>query len=165
MAAQEQQRQRVVGGRRVVGVGSRCEVRLGWSLGRHRHLAVVAGRVTAPRVGQRRVATVISQPMGVRRDTLLRPLHRGRQQRLLQRVLAGVEVAVMADERTETRRRQTSQQGLDLAVDAAVDVAHISRPAVSITDRTSTRSSSARAAGIMAATARARSRLSHSTRK
>ena len=59
-------------------------------------------------------ATVISQPRGLSGTPVGRPLRRGGQQRLLHRVLGGVEVPVPADQRAEDLRRQLAQQVLDV---------------------------------------------------
>ena len=87
---------------------------------------------------------------------LRRPLVRGGQQRLLHRVLAGVEVPVPAHERAEDLRRQLAQQALDAHV-----VDHISIPAGSMTGRTSIGANLA--LGHAAAISTARSIVSHST--
>jgi hypothetical protein len=63
---------------------------------------------------------------------LVRPLRGGREQRLLQRVLGLVELAVPADEHAEDLRREFAQQALDAGI-----VVHISSPDASITGRTS----------------------------
>ncbi len=47
------------------------------------------------------------------RDALPRPVLRGREERLLNRVLGGVEVGVPANERAEDLRRRLAQQVLD----------------------------------------------------
>ena len=47
------------------------------------------------------------------RDAVARPLRGGREQRLLHRVLGGVEVPVAAHQRAEDLRRQLAQQVLD----------------------------------------------------
>ena len=75
------------------------------------------------------------------------------QQRLLDRVLAGVELAVAADQHAEDLRRELAQQVLD-----RLAAGHISNPASSITARTSTF-----AYGVCAASSLARSRVSQST--
>ena len=61
----------------------------------------------------RREATVISQPRGLSGHALGGPLRRGREQRLLDRVLARVELPVPAHEHAEDLRRQLAQQVLD----------------------------------------------------
>ena len=60
----------------------------------------------------RRVATVVSHAGGLIGTTLLGPLHRRREQRLLHRVLGGVEVAVATHQRAEDLRRELAQQVL-----------------------------------------------------
>jgi hypothetical protein len=70
---------------------------------------------------------------GAVRDALGRPLHRGREQRLLHRVLALLKPAIPVQEHAEDLRRQFTQQ-----VPGAFGRAHISIPAESISGRTST---------------------------
>ena len=60
----------------------------------------------------RREATVISQARGLSGHPVGRPLLRGGEQGLLDRVLGGVEVPVAPDERTEDLRRQAAEQVL-----------------------------------------------------
>ena len=60
----------------------------------------------------RRAATWISQPRGLSGTPSSRPLHRGREQRLLDRVLGGGEVAEAADHGAENLRRELAQQVL-----------------------------------------------------
>ena len=105
VTAQEQERERVV------PLGDRS--RLGHVEDRDLFLATTAGALAAPPV---------DQPPGGHRDepgsrvlghALLGPLHRGGEQRLLDRVLARVEPAVPADEHAEDLRRQFAQQVLD----------------------------------------------------
>ena len=62
----------------------------------------------------RRDAVWISQPRGLLRDPLRRPVRGRGEQRLLHGVLGGVEVAVPADEHAEDLRRQLAQQVLDV---------------------------------------------------
>lgn len=92
------------------------------------------------------------------RDALAGPLHGGGQQRLLDRVLAGVEVAVPADERAEGLRSEPAQQVL-----GGAGAAHISNPDGSMIGLTST--ALYRASGKRAAISVARSRLSQSMTK
>ena len=150
MAAQEEQGQRVVVLRRAVVGGSGAPGSPTATSRRRRALSLRHRSVS------RREATASSQPRGLSGNALLRPLHRGRQQRLLDRVLAGVELPVPAHEHAEDLRREVAQQVLD-----ALAGAHISNPASAITGRTST--PAYRASGICAASSWARSMLSQST--
>jgi hypothetical protein len=60
----------------------------------------------------------LNQPAArLRRNTVSRPVHGGREQRFLDRVLGGVEVAMPADERAEDLRRRLAQQVLDAGRD------------------------------------------------
>ena len=74
----------------------------------------VAGGRSSPRSWSisRRVATVDSQPRGLSGRPCGRPLHRRGEQRLLHRVLGGIEVAVPAHQRAEDLRRERAQQVL-----------------------------------------------------
>ena len=91
------------------------------------------------------------------RQALLRPLHGGGEQRLLHGVLAGVELAVPANEHAEDLRRERTQQVLDHRC------CHISVPACSITARTSSTPKPCRTSGQRAAISAARSGVSQST--
>ena len=99
---------------------------------------------------------MISHARGLSGTPSLRPLHRGRQQRLLHGVLARVELAVAADQHAEDLRRQAAQQ-----VHVGGVGAHISAPLVSMSGRTS--SGVKRALGQRRAISAARSTLSQST--
>ena len=81
---------------------------------RRRRVVLAARRASSPRSSSisRRVATVVSHAARVVGTTLLGPLHARREQRLLHRVLAGVEVAVATHERAEDLRRELAQQVL-----------------------------------------------------
>ena len=93
------------------------------------------------------------------RHTLGRPLKGGCEQRLLDRVLADVEVTLAANERAEDLRRQPAQEVLDWGSTVR---RHISVPAVSMIGRTST--AQKRAAGSWVTISDARSMLSQSSR-
>ena len=60
----------------------------------------------------RRAATWISQPRGLSGTPSARPLHGRREQRLLDGVLGGGEVAEAPDHRAEHLRRELAQQVL-----------------------------------------------------
>ena len=78
---------------------------------RRRRALIAAQLVGQPPRGDR------DQPAArVVRHALARPLDGGGQQRLLDGVLAGVELAVAPDERAEDLRRQLAQQVLDVVV-------------------------------------------------
>src|SRR5260370_29496644 len=97
----------------------------------------------------------------------MRPLHGGRQERLLRRVLSGVEMPVTPYHRAEDLRRQPAQQVLGLGARHGLD--HSSRSAWdSAIGRTSAKAPAATSseAGTFASRAVlcvARSKLSHST--
>ena len=156
MAAEEQQGEGVVvvGYRLVAGAGQRGGLG-GYEVDGRGLLVPPGGLAPAP----------VDEPSGGHRDQpaaravgypLGRPLQRGREQRLLDRVLGGAEVAVPADQRGEGLRRDLAQQTLDLDPGG-----HISAPLMSSTGRTSTPPN--RASGIFAASASARSRSLTST--
>ena len=75
---------------------------------------------------------MISHPRGFFGTPLIGPLEGGGQQRLLDRVLARVELPVTAHEHAEDLRRQLAQQALGVGV-----LSHISVPASSMIGRTS----------------------------
>ena len=117
----------------------------------------------------RREATVISQPRGLSGTPSRRPLRGGGEQRLLHRVLGGVEVPVAPDQRAEDLRRQPAQQVLDaLTRSRRAQISRLGRR-LSTIGRTSAYRSSARACSgrgrvaSRAAISVARSKLSHST--
>ena len=99
---------------------------------------------------------MISQACGLSGSALLGPLDRGGQQRLLDGVLARVELPVTAHEHAEDLRRQPAQQVHVIGVRS-----HISAPAPSMSGRTS--SGVKRALGHRRAISAARSGLSQST--
>ena len=129
MAAQEQQRERVVGlGRCLVGLGEgRDDECLRREQGRSGRLAPVTGDI-APQLVREAARGDRHEPAArVVGNAVRGPLDRGGQERLLDRVLGGVECAVAPDQRTEDLRRELAQQALDIVVanDGAV-VGHIS---------------------------------------
>ena len=63
---------------------------------------------------------MINQRARVLGDSLLGPLERRREQRLLHGVLGQVEVAVAANERAEDLRRELAQQVLESATPSSV---------------------------------------------
>ena len=68
----------------------------------------------------RRDATCVSQARGVVGHPLARPLRRRRDERLLDRVLAGGEIAVAPHDDTQHLRRDLAQQTPDHRDDVAV---------------------------------------------
>ena len=68
----------------------------------------------------RRDATWISHAARVVGHPLARPLRRGRDERLLNRVLAGGEIAVTPHDDAQHLRRDLAQQALDRRDDVAV---------------------------------------------
>ena len=104
MAAHEQHDQRVVPIR---------DLRRRRLLQRRQALAVPPGPFAAPLVDQPPLGGLDQPAARLRRNTVSRPVQGGREQRLLDGVLGGVEVAVPANERAEDLRRQLAQQVLD----------------------------------------------------
>src|SRR5215470_18017104 len=100
MTAEEQQGQRVVGGRWRL-VFRALDAGFGRAVGGDGGLAPPPGGLAAPLVGEPPHRDGDQPALGVRRDALLRPLHAGVEQGLLDRVLTAAEVAVAADEGTE----------------------------------------------------------------
>ena len=109
-----------------------------------------AGLVAAQEVGQAARRDGDQPGARVVGAAVARPLLRGRQQRLLDRVLAGVEVAVAPDQRAEDLRHQRAQQVL-----GGRTAGHRSEAASCMIGFTSTRPN--RAKGTLAAISRARS--------
>jgi len=107
MAAQEQQDERVI------AVRHRRRALLGQHPAGDRVLAALPGLLAAQQVGEPPPGDRDQPAPRIVRQTLLRPLRGGRQQRLLHGVLGGVEVAVPAHDRTEDLRREPAQQVLD----------------------------------------------------
>src|SRR5712691_9501142 len=107
MAAQEQDRERVILRRDL----------LGWQLQSGRGFLPTAPRaLAAPDVDQAARRERRKQRSGIVGPTCLRPLERGREQGLLHGVLAGVELPVPPHQGREDLRRQLAQQVLDLGV-------------------------------------------------
>ena len=69
--------------------------------------------VASPLVDQPPLGGLDQPAARLLRNAVSRPVHGGREQRLLDGVLGGVEVAVPAHERAEDLRRQLAQQVLD----------------------------------------------------
>src|SRR5512133_2052502 len=104
MAAHEQHEQRVV----LVGDCSRRDL-----LQRGKALSVRACAFTAPLVDHPPLGGLKQPGPRLRGNTVLRPVQRGREQRLLDCVLCSIEVTVAANERAKDLRRQLAQQVLD----------------------------------------------------
>ena len=149
VAAQEQQSQRVVAGDRWFGAACRSQRSLGL-------LAPPTGLVAAQLVDQPPRRHGHQPRLRARRPALRRPLHGGRDESVLHRVFARVEVAVAADEAGEDLRRQPADQLQVGRVDT-----HMSTFASCSSGFTST--PTLPAAGFRAAISRARSRFSQST--
>src|SRR4029077_1677790 len=113
VAAQEQQDERVVGPRGR-GVGGRGQPLTGRDLPGGRFSPPLPGLFAAQQVGQPAGGDRDQPAARVVRDALGRPLGGGRQQRLLHRVLGGVEVPVPPHQRAEDLRRQLAEQVLGL---------------------------------------------------
>src|SRR4051812_45677316 len=116
MAAHEQQNERVVGVRdALICWGLRDS--LGWQQPlRNRLLPALAGLLTSQQVRQ---ATRCDRDQPAERvigTTLSGPAGRGGDERLLRRVLGGIEVAVATNQRAEHPRREIAQQVLYLGV-------------------------------------------------
>ena len=111
VAAQEQQRQRVVlVGRRLAPAGTAPAAPPRVSSRRRRACSLRSSSVSRrDGDGDQPAARVVGH-------ALARPLHGGGEQRLLHRVLARVEAPVAADEHAEDLRRQLAQQVLDARV-------------------------------------------------
>ena len=101
MAAQQQQ------GQRVIDPGNRQG--FGRSPGRDRLLAPVPSRLVAPQFDQPPRGGRDQPTLRIVRQPLDRPLQRRGQQRLLHRVLTGVELPVPADQQREHLRGQLAQ--------------------------------------------------------
>ena len=156
MAAQEEERQRVVAVGEQFRIRRRRDERVGRNARRGPVLAATP-RVRAPELVGEAARRHRDQPRAwLLRHPLLRPLPRGREQRFLGRILTGVELAVAAHERSEDLRCQLPQQILDARVGA-----HISSPPAFMSGRTSI--AVYRASGICDARSLARSTESQST--
>ena len=92
-------------------------------------LPVPAGLLAPPLVDQPPLGGLDQPATRAGRDAVPRPVHGRREQRLLDGILGGVEVAVPAGEHAEDLRRELAQQGLDvgLALSAHASAAHSSR--------------------------------------
>ncbi len=156
MAAQEQQQQRVVGVRDVLGLGRH--------LGGGRPLPVAARVVAAHLVDQPPAGDGRQPAARVVRYALGRPLQAGGEHGLLDRVLAALEPAVPADQCAEDLRCQFTQQVLDHRYRRASSCHASNCPSANITWRTSTPRPGIAESGICAASSIARSRCSQSTR-
>src|SRR5438093_13639393 len=104
MAAEEQKREGVVAPR--WRSPSHLERRIG-------SLSPSAGALAAPLVDQPPVGDRDQPRAGIVGNTVLRPTHGRREQRLLHGVLAGVEPTMPTDQRAEDLRRELAQQVLD----------------------------------------------------
>ena len=79
-------------------------------------LPVLAGLLAPPLVDQPPLGRLDQPAARAGRDAVPRPVHRRREQRLLDGILGGVEVAVPAGEHAEDLRRELAQQGLDVGL-------------------------------------------------
>ncbi len=112
MTAVQQQRQRVIPLRQLL-LGS-ARYRLAGGDQRSRGLLTAPARVfDAQLIGQPPGGDGDQPAPGMLRHPFPRPLRRRRQERLLHRLLAEIEVAVAANEDAEDPRRQIAQQILD----------------------------------------------------
>ena len=75
---------------------------------------VPAGLLAAPLVDQPPLGGLDQPATRAGRDAVPRPVHGRREQRLLDGILGGVEVAVPAGEHAEDLRRELAQQDLDV---------------------------------------------------
>ena len=106
---------------------SRDDECLGREQGRSGRLAPVTGDVAAQLVREAARGDRHEPAARVVGNAVRGPLDRGGEERLLDRVLGGVERAEAPDQRTEDLRRELAQQALDVGVanDGAV-TGHIS---------------------------------------
>ena len=79
-------------------------------------LPVPAGLLAPPLVDQPSLGGLDQPAARAGRDAVPRPVHGRREQRLLDGILGGVEVAVPAGEHAEDLRRELAQQGLDVGL-------------------------------------------------
>ncbi|GAA5771091.1 hypothetical protein Aros01_07626 [Streptosporangium roseum] len=133
MTAQEQHDQRVVPVRLVGVVGGGRGPPFRGRLRGHQLLPAAAGLLVAHLLGHPAERDLDEPAAWIARHTLLRPLGRGVQQRLLDRVLGGVEVPGAAGEHADDLRREFAQQ----VVDGRIVSAHSSSGGADITWRTS----------------------------
>ena len=132
VAAQEQQRQRIVMLGRPVLVGARRAGPVGGVQTRDRLFAPAPRPLAAHLVDQPAPRDADQPGVRVLRDTLGGPAGRGRQESLLDRVLACVEAVVLPGKGAEHPRRELAQQALDFGLGP-----HPSAPPVSMIGRTS----------------------------
>src|SRR6187399_2199217 len=106
MAAQEQQRERVVlAWRGIVRVGRRDLPRVRWEQRSGRRFAALTSDVRAEQVGQSSLRDGYEPAARVVGDAAVWPLLRRRQQGLLDGVLRRIELAVPSSKRGEDLRR------------------------------------------------------------
>ena len=120
MAAHEQQVQRVVALRRAVGVGGERDLLVGRNQADDQRLAVAARGLGAHLIGDAPGRDLDQPGARVVGHPLARPLRRRRDERLLDRVLAGREVAVAPHDDAQHLRREVAQQVLERRADVAV---------------------------------------------
>jgi len=132
VGAKEEQGEGVVL-RRPVVLRRRRERRIGGNLRSGGLLALSPRPLTAQLVDEAARGDGDEPRPWVLRDTLLRPLQRPCEQRLLHGVLAGVEPAVAANEHAEDLRRERAQLVLDLSPSG-----HTSEAVMCMIGRTST---------------------------
>ena len=116
----EQQVERVVALGRAVGVGGERDLLVRRDQADDQLLAMAAGGVGPHLVGDAAGGDVDQPGARVFGHPLARPLRRGRDERLLHRVLARREVAVAAHDDAQHLRRELAQQALDLGDDVDV---------------------------------------------
>ena len=79
-------------------------------------LPVLAGLLAPPLVDQPPLGDLDQPATRAGRDAVSGPVHGRREQRLLNGILGGVEVAIPAGEHAEDLRRELAQQGLDVGL-------------------------------------------------
>ena len=90
-------------------------------------LPVLSRPLAPPLVDQPPLGRLDQPATRARRDAIAGPVHRCGDQRLLDGILGGVEVAVSAGDHAEDLRRKLAQQDLDIGLPAHARGAHSSR--------------------------------------
>ena len=117
MAAHEQQHKRIVVVQVVDLIGGGHHLFVRRRFHHHHVLAPAAGQLGAEEIGHAPGGHLDQPTARIVGDTVTRPLLRRREQRLLDRILGGGEVAEAADHRAENLRRQLAQQVLPRVVE------------------------------------------------